>query len=148
MKPLLRDCLVSIFKQAAWAPVSAYLLFDIGAGKILHIYIHYPWLDMLAHFFSGLAFTYFFIIAIVHSQRIVGHIPKVIVVVSAIGLTAMTAVSWEFYEFICDAMLGTKMNLGVRDTLSDIFFGLLGGMSMVIFAARSSHFEIAPPTDT
>jgi len=54
----------------------------------------------------------------------------------ALGLTAITAVVWEFLEFASDFALGTKMNLGVSDTLSDLFFGSLGGTVMVLMASR------------
>jgi hypothetical protein len=50
-------------------------------------------------------------------------------------LTAVAAVASEFLEFASDFSLGTKMNLGVSDTLLDLFFGLLGA---VVTVARLS----------
>ena len=51
------------------------------------------------------------------------------------GLTAITAIVQEFLEFSSDIVRGIKMNLGVSDTLSDLFFGLLGGVVMVALVA-------------
>jgi hypothetical protein len=55
--------------------------------------------------------------------------------VLSLGLTAVTAVVWEFLEFLSDVTFGTHMNLGVSDTLSDLLFGLLGALVVVVAAA-------------
>jgi hypothetical protein len=75
-----------------------------------------------------------------HSQLRLGCIPKCIQLLLSLGLTAITAVVWEFLEYSSDVALGTKMNLGVSDTLSDLFFGLLGGIVMLAVAANSICF--------
>jgi len=54
---------------------------------------------------------------------------------SSLGLTAVTAVVWEFLEFLSDIIFGTHMNLGVSDILSDLLFGLLGALVVVAAAA-------------
>lgn len=126
------------FKQAAWAPLVVFV-FYVVAAKGFNAYILYPWLDMPTHFCGGLTITYFFSVAITHSQVRMGCIPKSIQMLLSLGLTAIIAVVWEFFEFLSDIALGTKMNLGVPDTLSDLFFGLLGGVIMVAVAARSKR---------
>lgn len=121
----------STFRQAAWAPLAVFVFYAVAA-KGFNAYVLYPWLDMPTHFCGGIAMTYFFSVAIAHSQRQIGVIPKLIQLLLSVGLTAITAVVWEFLEYSSDVILGTKMNLGVSDTLSDLFFGLLGAVAMAL----------------
>lgn len=137
----MKAVLKSTFQQTAWAPFIVFVVYAVGA-KGFNIYIIYPWLDMPTHFCGGLAITYFYSAAIAHSQVRLGHIPNLIQSLLSLCLTETTAVIWEFLEFASDFALDTKMNLGVADTLSDLFFGLLGGTVMVALAFRSSR--IAP----
>ncbi len=133
MKTWLKDT----FRQAAWAPLLVFVFYAVAA-KGFNAYILYPWLDMPTHFCGGIAITYFFSVAIAHAQLRIGAIPKLIQLLLSIGLTAITAVVWEFLEFSSDIVLGTKMNLGVSDTLSDLFFGLLGAIVMALSLASPS----------
>lgn len=96
---------------------------------------------MPTHFVGGLAITYFFSTAIQSSQTKVGAIPKLVREILAVGLTALAAVGWEFLEFASDRLLGSVMNLGVTDTLSDLFFGIFGA---VVAAAVLSRVKDKP----
>jgi len=138
----MKAWLKNSFSEAAWAPVTVFAVYAIAA-KGLNVYILYPLLDMPTHFFGGVAITYFFLAAVAHSEMLTGAIPKVIQLPLALGLAAITAVVWEFLEYISDVAFGTKMNLGVSDTMSDLFFGLLGGTVMIVFATRSARFDSA-----
>lgn len=124
-----------VFKKSAWAPLSVFIFYVIAA-KGFNAYMTYPWLDMPTHFVGGAAMTYFFWIAAIHVQPLLGDIPKLVQLILSCGLTAITAITWEFLEFISDFTLGTKMNLGVVDTLSDLFFGLLGAVVLVTLIYR------------
>ena len=135
--------LKNTFQQAAWAPLTVFVLYAVAA-KGFNAYIIYPWFDIPTHFCGGVAITYFFLSATQHAQAKIGHVPKLIRLLLSLGLTAITAVVWEFLEFSSDIMLGTKMNLGVSDTLSDLFFGLLGGLVMVAVAARARSVALPP----
>ena len=127
----MKNCLIKSLKEAAWAPLIVVAFYAVAA-KIFNAYIRWPGLDMPTHFCGGLAITYFFTVAIKHSQAAIGPIQKGVRLLLAIGLTTTAAVFWEFLEFLSDAWLGTKMNLGVTDTLSDLFFGILGAMIMAL----------------
>jgi hypothetical protein len=122
--------LTQTLRQAAWAPLSVFVFYAIAA-KGFNAYIHFPWLDMPTHFCGGWAITYFYAVAVDRSQPMIGRIPAAVLSVLPLGLTAITAVVWEFLEYFSDIALGTKMNLGVADTLFDLFFGLLGGVVAV-----------------
>lgn len=130
----MRIWINNTFRQAAWAPISVFIFYAVAA-KVFNAYILYPDLDIPTHFFGGMAITYFYSVAIQHSHVLIGHTYKNIQFLLAIGLTAITAVVWEFLEFSADKLLGTLMNLGVSDTLSDLFFGLLGGV-VAVFLVR------------
>lgn len=125
----------SSFQQAAWAPLVVFV-FCAVAAEGFNAYILYPWLDIPTHFCGGLAITYFLSVAIGHSQVQMGPIPKLVQLFLSLGLMAITAVVWEFLEFSSDVVLGTKMIHGVSDTISDLFFGLLGSAVMVAVTAR------------
>lgn len=100
---------------------------------------------MPTHFCGGVAMTYFYMVAGTHSQALIGRIPKPVHLLMALGLTAITAVVWEFLEYSSDMILGTKMNLGVSDTLSDLFFGLAGGVVMVAVAVLFPRIALIAP---
>lgn len=136
--------LMNTFRQAAWAPLAVFVFYAVAA-KGFNAYILYPWLDMPTHFCGGLAITYFYLVAGTHSQALTGRIPKPVHLLMALGLTAITAVVWEFLEYSSDVMLGTKMNLGVADTLSDLFFGLAGGAAMVTLSVCFPRIALVAP---
>lgn len=120
-------------RQAAWAPLAVFVFYAVAA-KGFDAYLLFPWLDMPTHFFGGMAITYFYLVAIAYSQRLLGSVPRPVQLLLALGLTAISAVIWEFLEFASDFIWHTQMNLGVADTLSDLFFGLLGGAVMLAIA--------------
>ncbi len=130
----MRSWLKRTFQEAAWAPLAVFCFYAVAA-KGFNAYILYPWLDMPTHFVGGIAITYFFLVGTAHAQEVVGSIPCSIQLVLSLGLTAVTAVVWEFLEFLSDVTFGTHMNLGVSDTLSDLLFGLLGALVVVLAAA-------------
>jgi hypothetical protein len=130
----MRSWLKRTFQEAAWAPLAVFCFYAVAA-KGFNAYILYPWLDMPTYFVGGIAITYFFRIGTAHAQEVVGSIPRSIQLVLSLGLTAVTTVVWEFLEFLADITFGTHMNLGVSDTLSDLLFGLLGALVVVVAAA-------------
>jgi hypothetical protein len=110
------------------------LLFWAVAAKIFHAYILYPWLDIPTHFLGGIAIAYFFAGAIGQLSPSLGTTPRVVKAAAALGLTALAALVWEFLEFISDQFLGSHLNLGVTDTLSDLFYGTIGGLVYAMYS--------------
>lgn len=129
-------------RNAAWAPLTVFIFYAVAA-KGFDAYLIYPWLDIPTHFCGGMAITYFYMVAVAHSQNGLDPFPKLIQLILSLGLTAISAVIWEFLEFSSDAMWNTKMNLGVSDTLSDLFFGLLGGIVVITFAAMKPSLRVS-----
>ncbi len=130
--------LTNTLRQSAWAPASVVLFYAVADGKF-DAYVRYPWLDIPTHFFGGVAIAYFFLVGIDYVQAFVGRVPRPIQLVLCVGLSELAAVGWEFSEYVCDVTLGTHMNLGVSDTISDLFFGLVGAVTMVMWHARYSR---------
>ena len=131
--------LFSTTKKSGWAPFLVFCVYAVAA-KGFNAYLVYPWLDIPTHFLGGVAITYFFLTAIEHSENLVGATPPIIQRLLAIGLTAIAAVVWEFLEFLSDYFLATHHNLGVTDTISDLFFGLLGATVLVVFSVLKVRF--------
>lgn len=127
----MKTLLISSFRRAAWAPFTVFVFYAVAA-KIFNAYIRFPWLDMPTHFAGGIAMAYLYLIVIRHAQMLTGAIPLVIQGLLSVGLTAVTAILWEFLEYLSDIAFGTMMNLGVADTLSDLFFGLSGACLLVV----------------
>src|SRR5256885_15989741 len=95
----MRSWLKPTFREAAWAPLAVFCFYAVAA-KGFNAYILYPWLDMPTHFLGGIAITYFFRVATVRAQELVGSIPRSIQLVLSLGLTAVTAVVWgAFFIF-------------------------------------------------
>lgn len=121
------------FRQAAWAPLLVWLV-SLAAALSFNAFNRYPWLDAPAHFFGGMAMTYFFAVGIDHAQRKTHRISWQQQLLLAVVLAMIVALGWEGGEYLSDRLLGTSTNHGVADTLGDLGFGLCG--SIVIALAR------------
>ena len=55
-----------------------------------------------------------------------------------VAMVAMMAVLWEFYEALTDRFFGTRAQLGLFDTMKDLFDGMLGGVMGSLPAFLSS----------
>jgi len=122
---------VSTLKEAAWAPLAVIGFYLIGL--VFHLYDQYPSLDIPTHFFGGVAITYFYRVAIRHSQDFLGNIPLPIQLLLAFTATGTTAVFWEFYENAFDFLFHLHMVLGLFDTIKDLFDGILGALVLSLF---------------
>ena len=131
--------MVSTLREAAWAPFGVFGLYWVGLTS--NLYKLFPLLDIPTHFLGGVAITYFFRVAIRHSQQLVGAIPLPIQVLFAITCTGTTTVLWEFYENFADSFLNTNMVRGVQDTIVDLFVGLLGALVLSLFYRHRSSLS-------
>lgn len=130
---------VQTLREAFWA-VALVLVFWAVAAKVFHAYILYPWLDMPTHFAGGLVAAYFVRTAIAKSQMWVGPTPIAVQLVASLGLAGVAAIIWECLEYLSDQFLGSHLNLGVTDTLSDQIFGLAGATVYVAYGLfRGDH---------
>jgi hypothetical protein len=126
-----RIWLTTSLRQGVWAP-GLVLAFWAVAAKGFDAFIKYPNLDIPTHLFGGLASAYFFDVCIVNLRYALGQIHVYLRLALSFSLVAVIAICWEFAEFLSDLFLGSHLNLGVPDTLGDLFFGLVGASCFVI----------------
>jgi hypothetical protein len=119
-------------RQGGW-PAIAVFMFHVVASSGFNAYAQFPWLDIPMHFVGGVAIAYFFHRAsITASERgIIGPYHPVTHGVLVVSLTCVAAVVWEFAEFVADCFLDTYAQLGLRDTLADMFLGICGGIVLL-----------------
>ena len=113
-------------REAAWAPLSVFFIYRLAHA--LQLFILYPPLDIPTHFLGGVAITYFYRVAIRHSQKLVGEIPFPIQVIFAFTCAGTTTIFWELYEYVFDFFFHTHMVRGVTDTTVDFVVGLSGAL--------------------
>ncbi|SFM97242.1 hypothetical protein SAMN05660284_00161 [Formivibrio citricus] len=122
----MKHIIAHTLRRSAWAPLLVLAFYAI-AIKGFDAYVRWPDLDIPTHFAGGMAITYVYATLLRESQARLGTIPALIRSLCALGMTAITAILWEFMEFGTDYFFGMVTVLGVTDTLSDLFFGLAGG---------------------
>lgn len=91
-------------------------------GCVLNFYGIFKFYDVFMHFLSGIAFSFLALYVLEMS-----HQPKLSLFISILfilGMTCLSAVSWEIYEFGCDQLLGMNVQhaveTGVVDTMEDM----------------------------
>ena len=123
--PVLIRWLRPSIRRAGWAP-AAFFGFYLAASLVFDAYPVYSWLDSVTHFSGGAALSYFLLDLFDSADDFIGPIPRPARMALVFTCVSSAAVFWEFYEFLCDHLLGTTMQFGLADTLSDLFFGMLG----------------------
>lgn len=103
---------------------------------ILALFFSWYWtfagLDVLLHFAGGAWVALIFLWWVRRSPADTGFARScVALAVMTLSFTAFAGVLWEFFEFMFDITIGTPLELpnaqlGLRDTLSDLVFDLLG----------------------
>ncbi|MEK6800311.1 MAG: hypothetical protein AABY05_00090 [Nanoarchaeota archaeon] len=116
--------LLKIFSPPIIVLSSHIILIPIGA------YTFYPWLDIPMHFLGGLSvyLTYSMLFEWMKKKGEVGKMNELIFFLFMISLVVLTAVLWEFMEFILDRMTASYTQLGLADTIGDLFLGIIGGV--------------------
>ena len=118
-------------RQAAWAPLLV-LVFVVFADRMFDVFARFPRFDVPAHFFGGLAATYFYWCAAAHARPRAGGLPGPGLASLAFACSAGTAVVWEILEFLSDRLLLTDFQHGPADTLSDLVFGFAGSAAYLL----------------
>jgi hypothetical protein len=135
-KPQVFGWIVKTLREAAWAPLSVFVFYLLA--RSIQLFQRFPLLDIPTHFFGGVVITYFYQVAIRHSQKLVGEIPFPVQILFAFTCTGTTTIFWEFYEYIFDFFFHTQMVRGVTDTTVDFLVGLLGALVVSLFYRRQS----------
>ena len=106
------------------------LSIDVIAGKA-GLYYTIDIFDDVMHFGGGLAIAivYVLLLKIVQEEKVTGEMNPLISFMFVVSLVALTAVAWEFYEYLLDVFLPSEFlrQPSIKDTMGDLFLGLVGG---------------------
>ena len=114
-------------------------VFSNFIGMVFDAYLIYPWIDIPMHFLGGLsiAFTGTLFFNFFKEEGFIGINRRFLSVFLIVALVSLTAVLWEFYEFLMFYFFGILMQPSLNDTIGDLFMGLLGGLfGAWVFAER------------
>lgn len=134
----LKEFILYTLTKGGWAPISVFI-FHMIASKGFDAYEIFPLLDIPMHFIGGVVICYFFAICAKAPNAffLLGRHTKLSLFVILVALTGTTTVVWEFAEWISDQYFGQNAQLGVTDTMGDMFLGLFGGSIVaLIFATK------------
>lgn len=98
-----------------------------GYFILSNFYDSYPWFDIPMHMVGGAYFGFVFFLILKSLQErhllILSSTARIVFVVS---LVALTAVVWEWAEFLAE--FSTGIDFQGADINADLFFGLSGGL--------------------
>ncbi len=111
-----------------------FLLFIHIFASIAHLYWLIDWVDMPMHFLGGfwVAMVFFYL-----NQKFFKIQNFWTTVIMTLSFVALIGVFWEFFEFLYDFFIFSKeyfgvFQRGISDTMSDLFFDLIGGSAFLI----------------
>jgi len=117
-----------IIREAAWPGITVLIAHGIRAK----IFGHEPYVDPAMHLLGGVAAAFFFTRMPRLVPQFLGELPPLTLYLFAFGLTAASAVVWEFGEFLSDVFLGTRNQRSIGNTMRDLFNGMFGAIIFII----------------
>lgn len=107
-----------------------FLMFFIFLAHLLaeqfYWYYSIAWFDMFMHFLGGVWLGLFFFYVFSRNKQIVPFALKIIFFILMVGIL------WEVFQFFTKNYIGGDP-FDSMDTLSDIFFDLLGGLCVILY---------------
>ena len=95
-------------------------------GVICHLYDTCPGFDKITHTISGLLTAYVAMLILNHQKQK----KKMFNLIFIISFSALCAVCWEVFEFVCNILVGGDaqkvVETGVNDTMLDMIVALVG----------------------
>ena len=90
--------------------------------------LFYPFDDKIAHLVSYITIAVLgFVTAVIIDRYTEIKMNRPMIVFFVIIFTMAIGSFWEITEFLSDQFLGTRMQLGLGDTMYDLIFDLAGG---------------------
>ena len=137
-------------RRFGWLPLCVFLAHELCA-HLFNGYVRWPSIDIPLHFSGGFAIAYFARGGLLaFSEHRLVRAPDVPVqLLLSFALVNTVAIVWEFGEFASDHLVGTSFQLGLEDTLLDLFMGMLGGLAFLLPqlpAALRNHLLPDPET--
>ena len=113
--------------RSAWAPILVFGI-HIVLAKAFDVYTIFPDIDIPMHFFGGVAITHFMLrcATVAADLELIGSPNRAGISLLAFLAASTTTLLWEFFEWTLDRLLQRQWQLGLDDTLFDMFLGMLG----------------------
>lgn len=101
-------------------------------------YEAFPLLDIPMHFIGGVGIGVSASLFLRYQQERSswGQVNRFFCFFWIIGMVSLMAILWEFYEFTSDYFFHTEWQIGAADTTGDLFFGLVGGVVVGLYAVH------------
>lgn len=106
-------------------------------------YFFYPWIDIPMHIAGGvLTVVFLFWIFEKRQDEYLFVSPRWLSFLLTLSFVAFVGVLWEFFEFFYDVFISPTRGffyvaqMGVADTIKDLFFDLLGGLIVWVAIVR------------
>jgi len=112
--------------QCFYLPILIYFINRFIINPI-GIYSRWEWFDIPMHIIGGFAIVYSFILVLRKLDKKIIIKDRFIEILIIMGLFALVAIFWEFYEYVMHIIINVKQN-SLEDTLLDFMFGLIGGL--------------------
>jgi hypothetical protein len=134
--PLIIEKSLKIDLPVAYELLIAVFIFaTVFMGEIGDAYNKFWWWDIVLHASSGVLLGYvgFLVLYVLYRQK------KLIASASLVAFfTLVTGLAsagvWEIFEFAADMLLGTSMQRGAVDTMSDIIVASIGSVIAAVVA--------------
>lgn len=111
-------------------PVAVVLL-HLACRWVFGLYEKIPNLDTPMHFLGGVVIAQFFVRVVEDLRRPYGRgwLQDAMHLLLTLGAVSFAALAWEIVEFASDSFFGTQSQRDNADTMGDLIFGLLGGLT-------------------
>ncbi len=101
-------------------------------GSILKFYQLFPGFDKVVHFISGILTSWALIMLLNKANNLSVKMPLWFQILNIITFSLAIASIWEFFEFICDNIIGGDcqhvQSTGINDTMLDMLVAFLGSI--------------------
>lgn len=98
------------------------------------IYVVFPWVDIPMHFLGGVSIAVAGVcfLALLRGHGFINRLPLLFYALFIMSFVGLAAASWELWEFSLDRIFGGGAQVDLPDTMTDMFFGLLGGSVTIV----------------
>lgn len=131
-----RTWLLACLRRFGWLP-ALYFVVHLVLARGIRIYLTHPEADDPMHFFGGVTIAWFFrrSVGCAEARAVLGELSATGRALLALAATGSATVLWEFGEWSTDRLGVSTAQLGLDDTMLDMFLGCLGGLSFLAVAA-------------
>ena len=138
-----------IFSRISLFVIVALLLVFNVIGIASHWYTPTSHFDTLMHFLGG-AWSAMFFLQVLHQVKLRPFArfldQPFLAILSIVSFAALVGILWEFFEFSVDTFIvlpygSERIQLGLVDTLSDIFFDLVGSFTLAALYVSSRRLQ-------